>query len=414
MSGTATSETPYGGVPAERYRPREENSPLEDFKRGEPEVTDNPVDEVELSEGKEVFSEPTPGPALDRTEEPPPNDSAYERISEEQLREQASALLLAGYNDSWEDFLDYRGQNAEITPPAHRLDFDHRVMLKAVNDDENPVANYPVSVTNGNQKVTEGVTYATGNFPYYCYEGTRHKARLGKKVVDFECAGETVEVSVGEAKPTTKIDLLFLIDSTGSMSDEIKDLQSNVDNVASLISEGISDVRYGFVTYRDTGDAYLTRSSDFTNVESFRSDLRQLSASGGGDTPESMSVGMQVALEQSWREDAIRLVILIADAPPHERAYFNRILDSLEQGIKFYTVAASGLDAGYGEFIFRQIAALTEGKFVFLTYEDAHSPTEPGGESVHNVEDYTVGRLDVLLVRLIEDEIAHQMWGTQQ
>jgi hypothetical protein len=411
-------ETPYEEVPDEHPEYREESAPFEDFRGGEEDTfleASEPTAEVENLPEKVGVVEASPEPALDGAKgPPPPSDSPYESISEDELRQQASTLLLAGYNDSWKDFLDYRGQNAEITPPAFLLDFDHRVMIKVVNGEGEPVANYSVSITNGNQGVTQGVTYATGNFPYYCYEDTRHTARIGRKTVDFECVDETIEVKVGRAEPTTKLDLLVLVDSTGSMSDEINDLQANVQNVASLISEEVSDVRYGFVTYRDTGDAYLTRASDFADIDSFRDDLHQLSANGGGDTPEAMSVGMQVALEQSWREDAIRLVILIADAPPHERAYFNRILDSLEQGIKFYTVAASGLDTGYGEFIFRQIAALTEGKFVFLTYDDANTQREPGGETAHDVDDYTVGRLDVLLVRLIEDEMSHQMWGTQQ
>jgi hypothetical protein len=69
-------------------------------------------------------------------------------------------------------------------------------------------------------------------------------------------------------------------------------------------------------------------------------------------------------------------------------------------------VAASGLDK-QGEFIQRQIAQYTGGKFVFLTYAQAQRPDSgPGRETTHDVQNYSVDTLDKLVVRLVKDELA--------
>ena len=69
-------------------------------------------------------------------------------------------------------------------------------------------------------------------------------------------------------------------------------------------------------------------------------------------------------------------------------------------------MGASGLSQ-QGEFIQRQIAQYTGGRFVFLTYRQASNPASgPGRETVHDVSNYSVETLDRLVVRLVSDELA--------
>ena len=78
---------------------------------------------------------------------------------------------------------------------------------------------------------------------------------------------------------------------------------------------------------------------------------------------------------------------------------------ALGKGIKVFSVGASGLDK-QGEYIQRQIAQYTGGKFVFLTYRDAANPVSgPGRETVHEVNNYSVQTLDRLVVRLVSEEL---------
>ena len=80
-----------------------------------------------------------------------------------------------------------------------------------------------------------------------------------------------------------------------------------------------------------------------------------------------------------------------------------------QKGIKIFSVASSGLDE-QGEYVFQQLAQQTMGKFIFILY--ATGPQETL-ESPHSVEQYTVDRLDSLIVGLIEDELRYLGAGSQ-
>ena len=139
-----------------------------------------------------------------------------------------------------------------------------------------------------------------------------------------------------------------------------------------------------------------------------------MQAGGGGDTPEDLNTAVHEALtEFAWRPGrTVRLAIVIGDAPPHldyadqSYSYAADALSAAAQGIKLLTVGASNLNA-QGEFVFRQLAQLTGGRFVFLTY-GAAGPGSSGGETDLAVNGYSVETLDALLVRLVAEELAHQ------
>jgi len=175
---------------------------------------------------------------------------------------------------------------------------------------------------------------------------------------------------------------------------------------------GQPDVCYGLVAYRDKGDAFLTRTADFTdNLGAFQSALGRLQAGGGGDTPEALNEALAETVHGlAWRRDAVRLVVLVADAPPHldygGPQYDRDMQAALAKGIKLFPVGASGLDPS-GEYVFRQLAQYTAGRFVFLTYRDGADPSSgPGSETVHDVRQYSVQTLDKLVVRLVGEEVA--------
>ena len=217
------------------------------------------------------------------------------------------------------------------------------------------------------------------------------------------------------AEPRAKLDLVFLIDATGSMADEIDKLKATLRSISAEVSRLPSqpDLCFGLVAYRDKGDAFLVRSHDFTHdVGGFlQGALYPLQAAAGGDYPEAMNEAFHETVHNlSWRgEGATRMVVLLADAPPHldygGPHYDDDMLAALGKGIKVFSVGASGLDK-QGEFIQRQIAQYTGGRFVFLTYAQAHDPASgPGRETVHDVTNYSVDTLDRLIVRLVSDEL---------
>ncbi|MEJ2748308.1 MAG: VWA domain-containing protein, partial [Anaerolineae bacterium] len=224
----------------------------------------------------------------------------------------------------------------------------------------------------------------------------------------------TVENS-GDGEDAVNLDVLFLIDATGSMSDEINQLKENIRAISAQIDALPSqpDVRFGMVTYRDRGDAYLTNVTDFTpNVDEFAADLAQVYADGGGDYPEDLNQALSEAIHQpEWRvNDTVSLIFLVADAPPHldygqQDHYAVEMFQAAQRGIKIYPIASSGLDS-QGEYIFRQLAQVTGGRFIFLTY-GAEGPGSAGTETEFEVSDYTVSSLDALVVKIVEEELAH-------
>lgn len=213
----------------------------------------------------------------------------------------------------------------------------------------------------------------------------------------------------------TRLDLVFLVDATGSMADEIDKLKRSMRAMAAQIARlpQAPEVCWGLVAYRDRGDAFFVRSWDFTDrLDAFQSVLAQLQAQGGGDMPEALNEGLHAAVHRmSWRgEGTTRMVLLVGDAPPHRGGPAPTVdVDAraaLARGIKLMALGASGLDAA-GEFVFRQMAQFTGGRFVFLTYARRHDPSSgPGRETVHDVEGYSVETLDRLIVRLVREELA--------
>ncbi len=226
-----------------------------------------------------------------------------------------------------------------------------------------------------------------------------------------------VQIKLDRASAQTKaqLDLVFLIDATGSMGDEIDKLKSTLRTIVSDIAKLPSqpDLCLGMVAYRDKGDEFLLRSHDFTNdINSFQTVLNALQAGGGGDYPEAMNEALHDAVHSlSWRgQGATRLLVLLADAPPHldygGPQYDKDSMAALGKGIKIFSVGASGLDK-QGEFIQRQMAQYTGGRFVFLTYSQATNPASGAGkETVHDVQNYSVDTLDKLIVRLVKDELS--------
>lgn len=227
-----------------------------------------------------------------------------------------------------------------------------------------------------------------------------------------------VEVRLDAAAPQTRarLDLVFLVDATGSMADEIGKLKASLHAITADVARLPSrpDICMALVAYRDRGDAFLLRSHDFTDdVGAFlQQALLPLRAGGGGDYPEAMGEALHETVHGlSWRGDgATRMVILLADAPPHldygAPHYDDAMLAALGKGIRIFGVGASGLDR-QGEFIQRQLAQYTGGRFVFLTYAQARHPgSGPGRETVHDVKNYSVDTLDRLIVRLVTEELA--------
>jgi len=338
-------------------------------------------------------------------------------------------------NEQWNDYLDYRARHDYLW--VNERDISERIAVQVWDANNEPVHDATVEIYGDQQQVIfSGRTDAGGRIFFHpraldvsprsqTFFVTASKGFVAQRQqFSRQESRWTITLIDPPAAGRTQLDLLFLVDATGSMSDEIEKLTNSIAEIASQI-DGLPEqpsVRYSLVSYRDRGDAYVVKAEEFTShLNLFQKQLSRLRADGGGDYPEALNEALHTALHSSeWTgEDAVRLVILVADAPPHldyqERfAYDTDMIDAVGMGVKIFPVGASGLDE-QGEYIFRQMAQFTGGKFVFLTYEEGSDSTSgPGTETTHDVDNYSVDTLDRLVVRLVREELAKLPQGSRQ
>ncbi|EAR97192.2 MHCK/EF2 kinase domain protein (macronuclear) [Tetrahymena thermophila SB210] len=130
------------------------------------------------------------------------------------------------------------------------------------------------------------------------------------------------------------LDLCFIVDITGSMSPWMNQVVQYVGNTLKTIYEDFPaiDLRVAFSGYRDHCDQHKYVTYDFTrNVDSFRSQLAQVTCLGGGDCPEDVTGGLHNALNFDWGSSA-QQAVFIADSPAHGVKYHENIADDYPNG----------------------------------------------------------------------------------
>ena len=121
------------------------------------------------------------------------------------------------------------------------------------------------------------------------------------------------------------LEVVFVLDTTGSMQVAIDAARDAIDDVSALLAGITPKLRLGLVHYKDLEDMgdgaelLVPLTKDHKQV---REKLAKLRAGGGGDMPERVEKGIEVALgkETGWTKDANRMMVVVGDAPPHHDA----------------------------------------------------------------------------------------------
>jgi hypothetical protein len=206
-----------------------------------------------------------------------------------------------------------------------------------------------------------------------------------------------------------QLDVALVIDTTGSMGDEIAYLQREFTDLSTAIEQAYpaAEQRWALVVYKDVGDLYVTRQFDFrSDLNALRTDLAAQSAGGGGDFPEAPDAAFEQINQFQWRTgDAVaRLAFWIADAPHHDAkasAMAAALRSTQEQGIHVYPVASSGIDE-FTELSMRTSAQLTGGRYLFLTNDSGIG----GSHKEPSIPCYFVTRLDHAILRMVDIEMS--------
>ncbi len=335
---------------------------------------------------------------------------------------QAGVITAGEWNDLdnwdfWTDLID--SQTYGNMPSVWKFDTRGRICVHVSDESGNPVANAKVGLKKTGHDYflceartdNRGVAEMWDNLFFRAM--TDDAAPLKLIVNDVESTKPVLTydqginyITASHTVTANRIEVAFMVDATGSMSDELEFLKTELVNVIGRVESDNAGatVMTASVFYRDEGDDYLTRISDFTADVNVTSDfVRQQRAEGGGDYPEAVHTALNEAVGQlQWSSDAkTRLMFLILDAPPHYRgdvidSLHESIEDAMCKGIKIIPVSASGVNKET-EFLMRFFAVSTGGTYVFITDDSG-----VGNQHLEaSVGEYQVEYLNDLMIRLI-------------
>ena len=345
-----------------------------------------------------------------------------------------SGGLKAGFaddNQQFNYFLNFLNQY-KSSVNSYAYDINERIHLLLEDKDGKSLPNVEIKIFDRKESrlLDEGKTYADGSYFFYPSEvAAKDKTfHVGYTVDDVyqtvvvkRNGPRTIIIQADQARdlqPRTPVDIVFILDTTGSMGEEIKRLIATIDlihmNLSALSNQTL--IRFGMVLYRDKDDKYRTQVVPLTSdIDVFRQALENVRAAGGGDTPEDLQAALHKAMRNvDWNQDGLRLGFVITDASAHldygqRYTYISAALEAKKKGIKLFTVGTGGLDIR-GEYVLRQISQLTYAKYLFLTYGKETGENVggvAGSVSHHTGSNYQTDKLEAIIMRLAKEEISN-------
>ncbi len=345
-------------------------------------------------------------------------------VSRNRLTPQPGVVTAGDIDDTLnlESFLRFqRDTGRDIGIPAARLDTPVLVQLRGSDGQPAPGVRITLRKPGQTDAFYDGYSGVDGRaavFPAALGQGRLRRVTLRAFPPDGGAPFETELRTASEWRALTIpfmggwqpdfMDLVFAVDTTGSMQDELNWLAQEIGEIAAQArreAPGV-DIRLGLVVYKAPADPYVVRSYGFTrDTGEFTRWVQSERAAGGAGGPEVVADALTTAVDMNWRRGrGERLLFQIGDEPPttgKTDLYYRATADAAARGIQVFNVAASGVD-DHLEFLMRQGSAITGGRYVFLTDDSgvglAHA--EP------TISCYQVTRLNELLARLLRSELS--------
>ncbi len=338
--------------------------------------------------------------------------------------------LKAGFaddNNQFNYFLNFLEKYSKDVD-HYKIDVTERIQLKVLDQNRSNIPNADIKIYSGNVIVSNGRTYSDGSYFFYPSKQNNNlqsflvKSCFQEIENEFEIirnGNRYVELSLNLIRPLEKnipLDILFILDTTGSMGEEIQRLLTTIDIIQLNLTTYNPNLylRFGLVLYKDLHDSYRTKTIPLTDdVESFRKHLQSIEAEGGGDKPEDLQLALEHAIKEiEWDSKGIRLGFIITDAPPHldygqTYTYVNAANDAKSMAIKLFSIGTGGLNI-MGELILRQISQYTYAKYIFLTYGESGESEggKTGSVSHHTGANYETDKLEAIIIRFAKEEVA--------
>ncbi len=207
-------------------------------------------------------------------------------------------------------------------------------------------------------------------------QDTRSGELLKKERVDYVEPNLTdVESLPAEVAKTSDLDLVFMFDTTGSMYPYLEQVRNNLSKIVKEIHASMPAIRIAIMAYGDhcdEGSTYLVKGCPFsTDTEELVRFIQTVEKTGGGDIPEAVEDALWEVNRVKWNQSAGKALVLVGDAPPHERPEcpykrdYRAEAEGLHAlGVRIYAVWCPDMEEARK--VFEWLAQLTGGKFLRL------------------------------------------------
>lgn len=172
-------------------------------------------------------------------------------------------------------------------------------------------------------------------------------------------------------------DIVFSFDTTGSMSQCIREVRRKVKETVLRLFNEIPSIRIGIVAhgdYCDKNETYLMKHIDLsTDSNKIIEFIGSVENTYGGDTPEAYEYVLREVQKFSWNSESMRALVMIGDAYPHEKNDNPEKIDWKEEveeikkmGINIYSVQALNSGNAKSYTFYKQMASVTNGYHLML------------------------------------------------
>ena len=190
--------------------------------------------------------------------------------------------------------------------------------IGSFNEDETKFIELETNIDPKNNILTATVPHFS---PVFVYD---------KEIYDYDIVADNPESSI-EKGPS---DIVFVIDSTGSMGSSIANVKNNIHTFVNKLAEKKVDVRLGLVEFKDItvdGEDSTKNYGWFTDVNQFKDKVSSIRATGGGDTPETAVDALEEARRLEFRANVGKYIVLLTDANYKENTRFPEVTSMYEE-----------------------------------------------------------------------------------
>ncbi|MBI9010765.1 MAG: VWA domain-containing protein [Clostridiales bacterium] len=325
-------------------------------------------------------------------------------------------------NKNFEYFMEILNDNSWYNMKSH-WNFENwtRYEFKVMNEDNQPLIGAQIELHDAQNTYYTGYTDNNGYAVIYPFLDKTfiQKPQLDARISYNQNTYEIVtlddnyfKITLDEkANKVDNVDIMLMVDTTGSMADELEYIKTELSDVISQVNKENANnlnIRVSANYYRDHGDEYLVRSFPFTNdIKQVINEMNEQYANGGGDYEEAVVVALNDAIyNHNWNEAAeAKLLFLVLDAPPHHTDQnISQIHELIKEanalGIRIIPIASSGVDKDT-EFLLRFLDISTNGTYIFLTDHSGigNSHLTP------TIGYYQVEQLNDLMVKVINSYV---------